>query len=59
MPDVPVLGPITTTHLSQLLTLYYFVFFLGIIPYLSRHEVAKPMPASIHEAVLLKNKAAV
>lgn len=52
MPDVPVLGPITTTHLSQLLTLYYFSFFLAIIPYLNKHEVALPMPASIHEAVL-------
>ncbi len=56
MPDVPVLGPVTTTHLSQLLTLYYFAFFLGIIPYLSRHEIAKPLPASIHDAVL-QNKA--
>jgi len=55
MPDVPLLGPVTTTHLSQLLTLYYFAFFLAIIPYLSRKEVALPMPASIHEAVL-KNK---
>ncbi len=52
MPDVPLLGPITTTHMSQLLTLYYFGFFLAIIPWLNRHEVAKPMPASIHEAVL-------
>jgi quinol-cytochrome oxidoreductase complex cytochrome b subunit len=54
-PDVPLLGPITTTHISQLLTLYYFSFFLVIIPYLNRHEKAAPMPASIHEAVLLKH----
>ena len=54
MPDLPVLGPLTTTHLGQLLTLYYFSFFLVIIPYLNKHEVALPMPASIHEAVLQK-----
>ena len=58
MPDVPLLGPITTTHISQLLTLYYFAFFLVIIPWLNKHEIAKPMPASIHEAVLAKNKGA-
>jgi quinol-cytochrome oxidoreductase complex cytochrome b subunit len=38
--------------LGQLCTLYYFVFFLVILPYLSRKEVAKPLPNSINEAVL-------
>ncbi len=54
LPDLPLIGPITTTLVSQLLTLYYFSFFLVIIPYLNKHEVAKPMPASIHDAVLAK-----
>lgn len=42
----------TTTHVSQLMTVYYFAFFLLICPYLSRKEKALPMPASIHESVL-------
>ena len=60
LPDVPLISitdniAFTTTHLSQLATLYYFGFFLVILPYLSRHEMALPMPASIHEAVLKNN----
>jgi ubiquinol-cytochrome c reductase cytochrome b subunit len=38
--------------LGQLCTAYYFVFFLVILPVLSRKEVAKPLPNSINEAVL-------
>lgn len=50
--DKPLYGPITLTHLSQLATLYYYAFFLAILPWLARNEVAKPLPNSIHEAVL-------
>jgi len=46
----------TTTHVSQLLTLYYFGFFLALLPYLSKREKPLPIPESIHDAVL-KNKA--
>jgi ubiquinol-cytochrome c reductase cytochrome b subunit len=42
----------TTTHVSQLMTLYYFAFFLVVLPYLSRHEKALPMPETIHQSVL-------
>lgn len=42
----------TTTHVAQIATVYYFAFFIVILPVLSRIEVVKPMPASIHEAVL-------
>ena len=37
---------------GQVATLYYFAFFLVILPILSRYEKAKPMPNSIHEAVM-------
>ncbi len=43
---------LTTTHISQALALYYFGFFLVILPYLSKTEKALPMPESIHDAVL-------
>ena len=44
--DVPMLW------LGQLCTAYYFVFFLAIVPWLSRTEKGLPLPASIHQAVL-------
>jgi ubiquinol-cytochrome c reductase cytochrome b subunit len=47
-----VLFMFTSTHLSLLATLYYFGFFLVVLPYLSRHERARPLPNSIHQAVL-------
>jgi ubiquinol-cytochrome c reductase cytochrome b subunit len=37
-----------------ILTGYYLAFFLVILPLLSKHEKAQPLPASIHEAVLAK-----
>jgi quinol-cytochrome oxidoreductase complex cytochrome b subunit len=40
--------------LGQLATLYYFAYFVVILPYLSRYEKAKPVPNSINEAVLAK-----
>jgi quinol-cytochrome oxidoreductase complex cytochrome b subunit len=48
---------LTTTHISQLLTLYYFAFFLAILPFLTKFEKALPIPESIHDSVL-KNKTA-
>ncbi|HNQ91954.1 MAG TPA: cytochrome b N-terminal domain-containing protein [Alphaproteobacteria bacterium] len=45
----------TTTHVAQIGTAYYFIFFLVILPILSRTEKALPMPSSIHEAVLGKS----
>ncbi|MCB1651038.1 MAG: cytochrome b/b6 [Alphaproteobacteria bacterium] len=37
-------------------TAYYFAFFIVILPWLSKHEKGRELPASIHEAVLAKNK---
>lgn len=43
--------------ISQLATLYYFMFFIVVVPLLSRIEVAKPLPTSIYESVVKgKNK---
>jgi len=47
-------GPIVI--LSQLGTLYYFVFFLVLMPLLGLIETPKRIPNSITEAVLEKNK---
>jgi len=44
--DVPMLW------LGQLTTLYYFGFFVVVLPFLSRTEKALPLPPSISEAVL-------
>ena len=43
-------------YISQLATLYYLAFFVVILPFLSRFEKAKAMPASIHQSVLGKGK---
>jgi hypothetical protein len=37
---------------------YYFAFFLIVLPILSTKEAGKPVPKSIHEAVLTQHKAA-
>ena len=42
--------------LSQLSTLYYYGFFLAILPYLNKKEPVLELPNSIHQAVLDKNK---
>ena len=42
---------------ARLLTLYYFGFFLIILPLLGLFETPKPVPASIADAVLAKNAA--
>jgi ubiquinol-cytochrome c reductase cytochrome b subunit len=40
--------------LAKLCTAYYFIYFLIILPLLSRFETPRPLPASISEAVLAK-----
>ena len=37
---------------SRLLTLYYFGFFLVILPLLGMYETPKPVPATIADSVL-------
>ncbi len=41
-------------YIAQICTLYYLVFFLVILPLLSRFEKGRELPNSIHEAVLAK-----
>lgn len=36
---------------------YYFAYFLAILPWLSKNEKGRDLPASIHEAVLSEKKA--
>ncbi len=43
------------TTLSQLLALYYFLFFLVIMPWVGLKEDPLPVPASISEAVLAEH----
>ena len=42
--------------IGQFATLYYFAFFLGIVPWLNKHEPVAKLPNSIHEAVLAEKK---
>ncbi|MCB1530637.1 MAG: cytochrome b/b6 [Rhodospirillales bacterium] len=44
--------------IGQVGTLYYFGFFLVILPLLNKFEPVRTLPSSIHEAVLAKNKPA-
>jgi quinol-cytochrome oxidoreductase complex cytochrome b subunit len=39
---------------ARLLTFYYFLHFLVILPLLSRYEKTKPLPVTIYDAVLGK-----
>ncbi|MEO0883294.1 MAG: cytochrome b/b6, partial [Pseudomonadota bacterium] len=48
-------GAIRFIHLAQLLTLYYFGYFLVILPWLGLTERPKDEPESIHTAVLQAN----
>ena len=56
LPDdpVPVLGAIGVDFLlmGRVLTIYYFAYFLVVLPILGFVEKPKPRPASIEEAVL-------
>src|SRR5690606_18496505 len=42
------------TVLAKICTAYYFLYFLVILPVLSRIETPKPLPTSISESVLGK-----
>ena len=42
--------------LGKACTAYYFLYFIAILPWLSRNEKALDVPASINEAVLKENK---
>lgn len=53
--DATILG-IPAYLIGQVSTVYYFAFFIVILPVLSKVEKAKPLPSSISEAVLEKNK---
>jgi quinol-cytochrome oxidoreductase complex cytochrome b subunit len=46
---------LSVVTLSQMLTLYYFAFFLVIMPWIGLKEDPLPQPASISEAVLSRN----
>lgn len=50
----PVVLKFDNTMLAQIFTGFYFLFFLIILPLLSRFEKGRTLPASIHEAVLAK-----
>ncbi|MEO6014830.1 MAG: cytochrome b, partial [Devosia sp.] len=51
-PDLKVLGPFTVADTSKLSVLYYFAYFIVILPLLSRFEKPRPLPNSISESVL-------
>jgi len=54
----PAMLKLDNTMVAQLFTGFYFFFFLILLPLLSRFEKAKELPASIHQAVLDKQKKA-
>lgn len=54
--DGMLFGVIPLSVIGLLGTIYYYAFFVAILPYLSKNEKAKVLPASIHESVLQKNK---
>ena len=57
-PADAMLGPVPLSIVGLLCTAYYYGFFLVILPWLSKHEKGRNLPASIHEAVLAKEKGA-
>jgi ubiquinol-cytochrome c reductase cytochrome b subunit len=56
-PATPVIGPFTVADTSKLSVLYYFAYFLVILPLLGRFEKPRPLPNSISEAVLTQPRA--
>lgn len=52
------LGPLPLSLFGLLFTGYYYLFFLIVLPWLSRNEKGRDLPKSIHEAVLAKKKGA-
>jgi len=57
-PATPVIGPFTVADTSKLSVVYYFAYFLVILPLLGRYEKPRPLPSSISESVLKAPKAA-
>jgi ubiquinol-cytochrome c reductase cytochrome b subunit len=55
--DAVFLGIMPMSVLGFICTTYYYVYFLVILPVLSRVEKVATLPASIHEAVLQKQTA--
>ena len=51
-PDMKVLGNFTVADTSKLSVLYYFAYFLVILPLLGRFEKPRPLPNSISESIL-------
>jgi ubiquinol-cytochrome c reductase cytochrome b subunit len=56
-PDMKIIGNFTVADTSKLSVLYYFAYFLVILPILGRVEKPRPLPNSISEAVLTMPKA--
>lgn len=57
-PADATIGPVPLSIIGLICTAYYYGFFLVILPWLSKHEKGRDLPASIHEAVLAKEKGA-
>lgn len=53
--DGTLLG-IPLSYFGLLATIYYFAFFVAILPWLSKNEKGRELPKSIHEAVLAEKK---
>ncbi len=53
------LGPVPLSFLGLLSTGYYFAFFLVVLPFLSKYEKGRDLPASIHQAVLEQDRGKV
>jgi len=57
-PALQVLGPFTVADVSKLSVVYYFAYFIVVLPLLGRFEKPRPLPNSISESVLSKPAAA-
>jgi quinol-cytochrome oxidoreductase complex cytochrome b subunit len=54
--DAVVFG-IPLSYVGLAATAYYYAFFLAVLPWLSKNEKGRDLPASIHQAVLENKKA--
>jgi ubiquinol-cytochrome c reductase cytochrome b subunit len=57
-PALQIIGPFTVADTSKLSVVYYFAYFIVILPLLGRFEKPRPLPNSISESVLAKPAAA-
>jgi len=57
-PALQIIGPFTVADVSKLSVVYYFAYFIVILPLLGRFEKPRPLPNSISESVLSKPAAA-